>query len=155
VVFRRSRRPRHGGSKAGQGAGRYRHRTSRGDKRRAAEKALADKQREEAVNECFVGGWVEVQLGSKKASEFAASAEAEALGQALRLALTDEAVGRAEFGGAFVEAPKLVEVLLGAAADLLLVGLFQTAASNGQLAAELVEERADEPLTLGWCKCDD
>ena len=48
----------------------------------AAEQALADKQRKEAVNEGFVGGWVEVQLGSKKAAEFAASAEAEALGQA-------------------------------------------------------------------------
>ena len=120
-----------------------------------AEKALADKQREEAVNKGVVGGWIEVQLGGDKAAEFAAGAEAEAVGQALRLALADEAVGRAEFRGAFVQAPELVEVLFGAAADLLLVGFLQAAAGDGQLAAELVEERADEALALGRRNCGD
>ena len=84
-----------------------------------------------------------------------ASAEAEAVGQALRLALADEAVGRAEFRSAFVQAPELVEVLFGAAADLLLVGFLQAAAGDGQLAAELVEECADEALALGWRNCGD
>jgi hypothetical protein len=114
-----------------------------------AQKALADKQGEESVNEGGVGGWVEVELGGEKAAEFAAGAEAEAVGQALRLAFADEAVGRAEFRGAFVESPKLVKVLLGAAADLLLVCFLQTGAGDSQFAPELVEDRAHETLALG------
>ena len=77
-----------------------------------------------------------------------AALHAEAVGLAGRLPAAYEAVRCAQLVDLGVEAPKLVEVLLGATAQLLLHRFLQHTATDRQLSAELVEHGADQLFSL-------
>jgi hypothetical protein len=114
----------------------------------APQETLAHKERQETVQERRVTGRIEFKLGGEESAKFAPLAQAEAFGKTLGLALSDKTIGGAKLRAGFIQTPEVVEILLGPAAHLLLVGPHQAATGNSQLAAELVQNGADQAFPL-------
>src|SRR3954468_2450844 len=117
-------------------------------RRETNEKSLADQQLEQVVPEARIVGRAQAEPAAQELADRAARIEADPLRRPRRVTQADETAVGAELIAVRIEPPHLVELLLRAPADLLLRGLLKAIAGDGQLPAEMIQQRADERLPL-------